>query len=165
MYSFLLITLLTLFLLGHAFLTALNGALRRLQLQDPNFELGKPVFFYRRFHSFFMPEYEYEGLLCATIVAQNVIRFAYIATGVLLISWSDWFSPTYFTLASLALLSLSFAIGEYIPRILSALFPEKMMKLSAPVASVFLCLTFPFTLLVLKLSRSQFRYLSFEEPI
>jgi putative hemolysin len=166
MHSLLSIALLTLFLLGLAFLTAFNGALRRLQLQNSNFDLTNLVFFYRRFHSFFISEYEYEGLLCATMVAQNVTRFTYITIGILSITWSDWwFSATYFIITSLVLLSFSFAIGEYVPRILSALFPEKIMSLCAPIASVFLCLTFPFTFLVLKLSGSQFRYLSFEEPI
>lgn len=159
-----LFTLLVLLLLGNAFLTALNSALRRLQLLDPNFELAKKGFFYRRLHMLLMPEHEYEGILCATIVAQNIVRFAFIATGVLM-AVSTWDSSASFAAAIALLLVVSFAIGEYIPRILSAHYPEKIIKICAPFASIFLCLTVPFTYIVLWLSRSQFQYLSFEEPI
>ena len=138
MYLFTLFFLTIIFLVGTSFLTAVNGAFRRLHLQDPNFEASGKHFFYRPFHLYFFPEHEYEGLLCATISAQNITRFFYAITALFFLMNTSLFQEKGLTikqfplydLSSLAIvLSLlgfvgaSFIIGDYIPRILGARFP------------------------------------------
>lgn len=147
------------FLIGTFFLTAVSSALRRTQKRDSDklFQsLGKS-FYYRYIHQFLLPGHEYEGVFFATTCAQNIARF--IATATMLVflllqfnvttqevSWTGfWISLFVFVL-------FAFLIGDCFPRILGSRYPHIALKLSAPVASFFLLLVFPFTYLFLKLA-------------
>lgn len=169
------------FLLGTFFLTALSSAFRRIHKRDSKkqmFAAGK-LFFYRPFHLYFFPAYEYEGLFFATICAQNITRFLYAVSSVIfLISTplfqqelaSPLYDPTWFWifLVFLTFLVLSFFVGEYLPRILGMKMPDKVMRYFTPFSSIFMLLVFPITFFFLKISQSFSRTVYFDhmhEPI
>lgn len=169
------------FLLGTFFLTAVASAFRRIHKRDSKKQIiaaGK-WFFYRPFHLYFFPEQEYEGLFFATICAQNVTRYCYIASAVVFLLATPLFQHhvdealttnpqiyefTFFWIAltCLALLLISFIIGEYLPRILGLQVPEKVMRFCTPFSSIFMFIAFPLTFLFLKISQSFSRTIYFD---
>lgn len=110
----------------------------------------------------------YEGLFFAAVCAQNIARYCYVAFSVLFLMSTPLFQHEFFdiqpsgydyrlfwiTLSVIAFLLISFIFGEYFPRILGMRFPEKMLRFSAPVSSIFMFLAFPITFLFLKISQS-----------
>jgi putative hemolysin len=159
-----------LFLLGLFFLTAVSSALRGIHIHSRKQlrEIGKN-FFYRKFHLFFFPEKEYEGLLLASIFAQNLVRFISITAFITFLFFELNFLPssafdlirTHSTWSWIALFGwmfvyiiISFFIGDCFPRILGARFPDKTLQFCTPVASLFLFLAFPINFLLLKISHA-----------
>jgi CBS domain containing-hemolysin-like protein len=182
LHPFFYFLILVIFLISTSLLTAVNGAFRRLHLQDPNFAPSEKHFFYRPFHLYFFPKYEYEGMLCATISAQSITRFVYaVASLAFLISLGLFhdtkpspmsppshlydFTNLWITLSFIGFVTTSFMIGDFIPRILGSRFPDSILRFCAPFASIFMFIAFPITYLCLKLSGSQFQSISFEEPL
>lgn len=111
----------------------------------------------------------YEGLFFAAVCAQNIARYCYVASSVLFLLATPLFHSEFFeqapasgyefrgfwiTLSLIAFFLISFLIGEYFPRILGMRFPEKMLRMSAPISSIFMFLAFPITFLFLKISQS-----------
>ncbi|NGX42027.1 MAG: Magnesium and cobalt efflux protein CorC [Chlamydiae bacterium] len=164
-----LLSISLIFLIGTAFLVAFNVAMRRMHLQEHKIETSTKLFFYRPIHVYFLPDFEYEGLLCANIAAQSITRFFYIFTAPLLLLASEYTVHldllTYFILVVIGFIVTSFVFADYLPRIVAAKFPETVHKFCAPIASLFMLLAFPITYVSLKLFRSQFRSISFEEPL
>ncbi len=160
--------LLFLFLIGTAFLSALNAAFRKLHFQDPNYEPSQKEFFYRSLHNYLFPKHEYEGLLTAAISAQNITRCCFAISSLLLLLAPPFIFETY-SLRMVAGLSffiaLLFFLGEFIPRILASRFPETALKISAPLSSFFMLIALPITYLSLKLAHKHFQSISFEEPL
>lgn len=169
------------FLIGTFFLTAVSSALRRIHKRDSKKQLKAlgNLFFYRPFHLFFFPEHEYEGLFFATICAQSITRFSYVALSILfLISTplfeldpsgslvaSSWF---WLIFSLLSLLLTSFIIGDYLPRIFGTRMPENAIRFCAPVSSIFMLFAFPITFIFLTVSKSLSRTVYFDylqEPI
>ncbi len=166
--------LIIVFLTGAFLVTAVNSAFRRIHKRDVKQQLksiGK-LFFYRPLHLLFFPSHEYEGLFFATICAQNIIRFCYVATMLVFLSHTDFFYQTFpgpdetiiygwnflwLILSLVIFILLAFSIGDYLPRILGAHFPEAVLRWCAPLASPFLLLMFPFIYIFLKISRSLLR--------
>lgn len=168
----LLLSLSLLFLLATGLFTAINGALRRLHLQEP-FEAAAKYFFYRPFHLYFFPEFEYEGLLVATLSTQSITRF-FFAVFSFLFLWDTGlfqaqpsgvltFLGIFLTFA--ILLTLSFTFADYIPRIIGAHYPQASLQTSTPFCSIFMIAAFPITYLCLKLSPTLYHSISFEEPL
>jgi putative hemolysin len=160
------------FLIGTFFLTAVSSAFRRLHRRDSKKEiiaLGK-LFFYRPFHLYFFPMHEYEGLLFATICAQNIARFCYAASAIIFLlltplfhqdmqrasvfSYPEGFSWFWAILSLLVFMLFSFVVGDYLPRILGMRLPEKVIRFCTPFCSIFMFLVFPITFLFLKISQS-----------
>lgn len=153
------------FLFGSFFLTALISAFRRLQKKDIHKQtetLGR-LFFYRPLHQFFLPKMEYEGIFLAAICAQNLTRFGYAACGVIFLSQTglsnaifnepETYLNMFWMLFSIFVLLLgSLVLGDYLPRIFGTLFPEKILQISLPIASLFLILAFPLAYVLLKIS-------------
>lgn len=157
--------LIVVFLIGTFLVTAVNSALRRIHKRQLK-SIGT-LFFYRPVHLFFFPHNEYEGLFFATICAQNIMRFCYVAAMLTILSHTEIFSQAFSSsgvvyswpllwliLSLLSFILLAFSIGDYLPRILGVQFPEPVLRWCAPLASPFLILIFPFTYLFLKISRS-----------
>lgn len=143
------------FLLGSFSLTALISALRKIHKRDSKKlfkELGSR-FFYRPLHLFFFPSHEFEGIFFSCITAQNLTRIAFIAFSTLVI---NEYAETNWNLAFsfLLLLVISFLFGDYIPRLLGTRHAEIILRICAPLSSLFLILCFPFTSLFFKLSES-----------
>lgn len=166
-----LLFLTILFLLGTAILGAISSAFRKLRLQDLNYDASGKYFFYKPFHLLFFPEFEYESILCAVISGQNITRFAYALTGFFLISdlvgLLDSNALPHFWLfcGILGLITASFLLGDYLPRILGARFPNQTTQYGTPIASLFLFIAFPITYFGLRLTKSWIRSLSFEESL
>lgn len=136
-------------------------------------------FFYRRLHLYFFPHQEYEGLFFATVCAQNVARYCYVASAVVFLLSTPLFQHNphlpltaqpqiydftlfWIALSCVALLLISFIIGEYLPRILGLQVPEKVLRICTPFSSIFMLLAFPLTFLFLKISQSFSRTIYFD---
>ncbi len=154
------------FLLGTFLLTALTSAFRKFHKSDlqKNILLSGRWFFYRPFHLYFFRKAGYEGLFFAALCAQNIMRCCYVASAVVLI-----LNTTFFTyllsdingyhillivLTCLVFLLLSFIFGDYLPRMFGIRYPEKTMTVFIPFASLFMYVVFPITYLVMKMFRS-----------
>lgn len=167
------------FLIGIFFLTSLNSAFKRIHKVDSKkqfAELGN-LFFYRRFHLFFFPRQEYEGIFFATICAQNITRFMYAACATFfLIETPLWqgirgnlpSTPTYdFTsfwiiVIFLGFVLASFIVGDYLPRIFGTRLPQIALRFCAPFSSIFLFIAFPLTFIFLRISQFLFRSFYFD---
>ncbi|MEI8124147.1 MAG: hemolysin family protein [Parachlamydiaceae bacterium] len=168
------------FLLGTFFLTALSSAFRRIHKRDSHkhIETAGKWFFYRPLQRYFFKDNEYEGIVFATICAQNIARFGYVASAIIFLlatplfhqpgvahqipSTTSDFSIFWISLSSFAILLLSFVVGEYFPRILGIKAPEKVFKFCTPFSSIFMLLAFPITFVFLKLSQSFSRSVYFD---
>jgi len=155
-----------LFLAGMFLLTSLTSAFRRLHKKDSQKQLQTiPLFPYRRFHLFFFPDLEYEGIFFATLCAQNVSRFAFAALATLFLMTSpmpDQWDGLWRALSFLGFLLLSFIIGDYLPRLFGTRLPEQAIRVCAPFASFFLFLVFPITYILLKISHAITRNAPFD---
>ena len=174
-----LLLLLLALLIGTAVVNAVNGALRRLHSQDTDLETSEMIFPYRKLHHFFFPKYEYEGLLCASLSALTLTRFFFAFTSLIFLLNTPLFEkeipsieelplynfiPLWILLSVTAIIFVFFVFGEYLPKILASKFPESVLPFCTPIASVLMVLAFPLTYIAMKLSFSQYRTLSFEEP-
>jgi CBS domain containing-hemolysin-like protein len=141
------------FLLGNFALTAQISALRRIHKRDSKRrfkELGL-LFFYRPLHVLFFPAHEIEGIFFASISAQNLTRICFAVFGALVIN--EYAASVWGLLGEfLVLFSLSFLFGDYLPRLLGTKYPEHLLRICAPISSLFLVLCFPFTALFVKFS-------------
>ena len=171
------------FLLGTFFLTALTSAFRKIHKRDSNKQIAAAgtLFFYRSFHLYFFPKHQYEGIVFATICAQNIARSCYIASGVIFLLATPLFQQiwmpiqtnpstslydfTWFWIlfCSLGFLLFSFIIGEYLPRILGMGLPERVLRFCTPLSSIFMFLAFPLTFIFLKISQSFSRTIYFDQ--
>lgn len=155
------------FLVGAFVVTSLSSALRRIHKKDAKKQLkilGK-LFYYRNVHHYFFPGNEYEGIFSAVISALNIIRFCYVLTVIALFSSlqlfdqaiygpSDLFSWIVLGLSFLVAIFLLFLVGDYLPRIFGTKAPEAALKVSAPIASFYLLLVFPFSWFFLKIAQN-----------
>lgn len=179
MFLVLTLVLTVIFLAGTFFLTAINSAFRRIHKKEIKLQLnalGKR-FFYQNIHRFFFPQHEHEGLFFATICAQNITRFCYIAFMLAFLSHTEMFYHVIYApndtmyyywdglwlfLSVLAFILGSFFFGDYLPRVLGSRFPETTLRICAPFASPFMLFVFPITYLFLKISHSFWRTAYFD---
>ena len=165
----LLLTLAIIFLFGLFFLTAVSSALRSIHSHSKKQlrEIGKP-FFYRKFHLFFFPDREYEGLLFSIICAQNIARFVSTASFLCFLLIELQFiptSPSNFVIEHstaswawlfggiFAFIIISFLIGDCFARIFGTRFQEVALRICTPIASIFLFIAFPLNFLLLKITQ------------
>lgn len=162
------LALIVFFLAGAFALTALSSSLRRIHKKDLKKQirsLGK-LFFYRGFHQFFFPAQEYEGLFFATLSAQNIARFCYVAAMLTFLAQTNVYHQALATtvaadplawlwlcLSVFGLVLISFIIGDYLPRLFGMHFPESAMRICAPFASLYLILVFPMSFVFLKIAQ------------
>lgn len=118
-------------------------------------------FFYRKFHDYFFPQYEFEGIFFATICAENVVRFLYAAAAIAFLTETQLLqqpltplSIFWIILNIFGFMLASFILGDYLPRLFGTRMPEKAIGFCAPVASLFLFLVFPITYPFLKIAQS-----------
>lgn len=161
------------FLLGTFVLTAFNSALRRMQKRHSKKEiqeLGRP-FFYRPLHLFFLPEHEYEGIFFSSLCALNISRFFLVASlTLILMQYYSWLGQNHLAiiLILLLVLFLTFTFSDYLPRALGSYYPKESVRFLAPLASLFLLFTFPFTYIFIRLSKVLWRSVTFDylhEPL
>jgi len=124
-------------------------------------------FFYRKLHVAIFPDNEYESLLFAITTAQNITRFFLVLCAVLFlyntalfqnflaVSGSGYNQTIYLWigLSIIGFILVSFAFGDYLPRILGTRYPETTLNICAPLSSIFLVFAFPVTALFLKVTR------------
>ncbi|MBA3602268.1 MAG: HlyC/CorC family transporter [Parachlamydiaceae bacterium] len=161
------------FLVGTFLLTALSTALRRLHRYESKrqFEALQHFFLYRSFHMMFFPKHEFEGIFFATICAQNVTRFCYAFFAFLFLSHTSLFLDAlpqeefaifWITLSILGFIVTGFILGDFLPRIFGTKMPENAIRLCAPLASLYMFLSFPLAFIFLKLSQSLSRTIYFD---
>lgn len=171
MSQFVLFCLTVFFLTGTFFLTSINSVFRRIHRKDAKKQLKAlgNLFFYRRFHLYFFPQHEYEGVFLATLCTQNVIRLAFAVSAFGFLSETPFFHQLFvlddadpstyldwlaLISSGLCLLFTSIFVGDYLPRIFGTRFPGTALRISAPFASFFLVLVFPISYLFLKISQT-----------
>ncbi len=165
-------------MLSSSILLAVNIALRSEHLLDPNLKSLNKNFFYRPFHRYFFPEYEYEGLLIASISALNFTRFLFIFSTAAFLFESNLFNietiyhfgifnltTLIFVLTILGFILLSFLIVEYIPHIIGKKYSQFVLDHFLSISSIFMFLSFPFTYLICKLSFSKLPTISNEQEL
>jgi len=172
LYLIVLLLLALFFLSATAALSAFSASLRKLHLQDPNYEPSSRRFFYRPFHHRFFPEHEFEGILAACLSAQNIARFLFAVAALLFVlntPSSQFPLDEILTVGKIALLIgfvfALFIIGEFIPRLVGSAFPERMIRFCSPLSSLMMLISFPLTYFGLKLANRHFQSISFEEPL
>ncbi len=162
------------FLLGTFLLTTVSSAFRRMHKRETKRQLkslGK-LFFYRNIHHYFFPAHEFEGIFFVTICAQNITRFGYGATGLLVLLTLGLIPCPFFPQNQVAwsgaiviiliFVVLSFLIGEIFPRFLGNRYPEIALKIAAPIASVFMLIAFPIAALFIKLAKTLWHTVYFD---
>lgn len=158
-----------LLLCGTFLLTALSTSLRNMHKRGAlkQFQYLGSKFFYRKLHVTFFPDNEYESLLFAITIAQNITRFFLILFAVIFLYQTPLFQNflaagttpfnkmayLWIGLSIIGFILISFVVGDYLPRILGTRYPEATVNVSAPLSSLFLVFAFPVTALFLKLTR------------
>lgn len=160
--STLILLILIFALIGSFSLTAVSNSFRYLRQSRTRRELRElgNLLFYRRFQQIFSKHKEFDALLIAILCAKHTMLFAFAAAGAayLILETSlsfrieggsyDWI---FGWLILLGFLVISLLIEDFIPRALSARYPSIILKILAPVASIFLVICFPLTFFFLKL--------------
>lgn len=150
------------FLFGTFLLTTVSSAFRRLHKRESKRQMQSlgTLFFYRKLHLYLFPAHEFEGIFFSTICAQNIMRFCYGASllylllDVQLFSFLGTTSGWFWVVGVLfCVLLFSLLIAEFIPRILGNRYPEAALRSSAPLASIYLLLTLPFSFPFLKFAQ------------
>jgi CBS domain containing-hemolysin-like protein len=168
--SLLPLGLISFFLVGSFVLTALTSSLRSLrhaQARDLILSLGK-LFFYAPFQQYFFPSRKIKLLFFASICAASLTRFCFAGMSIyylveivdgnpgLSAAWASTLTGTF------AFLLLSLAIGDVFPRFWASRRPKQALAVSAPIASVYLILCFPFSYIFLRLSLAWWRKVAFD---
>jgi len=154
------------FLLGTIFLTAMTSALRRIHKRGSQIQLQSfgNAFFYRKLHLFFLPNHEYEGIFFAAICSQAFTRFFSIAAFLLFFLFQFQILPSdiisqqpvwnWFFVSLITYALAAFFLGDCLPRVLGSRYPQSTLKISTPIASVFLVIFFPITYLFIKAAQA-----------
>lgn len=146
----------------------MNTAFRRLQRRatTKQLDLTGKLFFYRYLMRLLFATTEYEDLYFTAILGQNICRFCYTLFSIILIEqlginiWivnsqsENAVLPLHWAngiLLLTALFLLLFLLGDYLGRVMGNRYPEKMIRLTAPVVSVFLFIFFPFSFIFIKI--------------
>lgn len=130
--------------LGCFVLTALTNALRTLTSSGASCALKEVgfLFWYRRFHQLFFKKDELSTLFLSTILTRFLLLFIAIVSGVHVFS-----SP----LQLILLFILIWLFADFLPRLYGIKFPKDALRVTSPIASLFLLLVSPFHLLLLSL--------------
>lgn len=161
------------FLIGSFCLVSISTAFRVLPKKDMEKQLNAlgNLFYYTKFHNWFFPKFQYEGTYFATICATNLTRILYAGSAILFLlntrlgspqTFESGFSWFWMVMSVIALILLSFVVGDYLPRLVGTRAPISGMRLSTPFASFFLFLVFPITYIFLKVSASLSRDIYFD---
>lgn len=167
-----LLALLT--LLATTFLTAIGAAILRLGRFKSKEVFRRSLFFFLPLLRKIFPRHEWNALHVALGLSKNIYQLLYALSGFFYLelsstyfrtllhsspSRSSDFSTLLFAAALLLFLSL---IADFIARIAASLWPRKILKISAPFASIFLIILFPIVGLFLLFTRGVVRKTHFE---
>jgi CBS domain containing-hemolysin-like protein len=147
-----LLLLLLFFLVGSFLLTAVSGAIRRLNKKETKkqIELVGSRFFYYTFHKGVFATHTFEGVVFTIICGQSITRFGYACVILLLFIYSgffSWFSAiVFFAIAIFA----GFVMGEFAPRLIGTNAPTNVLRYFTPPASVYMFLAYPLAYVFLK---------------
>lgn len=149
-----------LFLLWAFFLAIVSDALLRLG-QMLSLAAFEKVPFYLRFHRLLFRKRSFELLSFSASQGETVASVGYGASSLLaLIRLSVEGVATSglaLLLYGLLFLFIMLFFGNFLPHFLTLRSPEKALKTSLPIASIFLYLTFPFSFLFMLVTRSERR--------
>ena len=158
-----LLLLLIFFLVGSFLLTAVSGAIRRLNKKEAKKQVEQvgSSFFYHTFHKRIFPTHTFEGIVFTIICGQSITRFGY-ACVILLLFIQEGFFPApgstnpfigswipgilFFVVAIFA----AFALGEFAPRLIGTNAPTLAIRYFTTPASVYMFLAYPLAYVFLK---------------
>jgi putative hemolysin len=153
------------FLCGIFVLTVIIGSLRKMRKHLSRAFLNEVglFFYYRFFQRIFFFNKELDMLHIAALCARNIVTFCYVMTCAAymyshmgLTSWSQPISLMVMLKIFAAMMTFAFMgliFGDFLPRMWVLFNMRRAFLVSAPVASFFLILLFPFSFLFLLLSR------------
>lgn len=155
------------FLIGSFMMTAVNTAFRLIYYRETKRTLqalGK-TFFYRRFHLYFFPQKESEGLFFAIICTQSIIRLLYVLSFALILMHPAVSAYSWMTIAVGIVLFILFSIlvADIFPRVLGSRHPVATVRYCGLFASFFMVLSFPFTYIFLKAFRGLSQAIYFDQ--
>ncbi len=157
-----------LFLLGSLCLTTSNSALLHLgkfRSKELLRSKGAPLLFFRPLLRKFFRQHDWENIHFCISVSKHIYELAYAITAFFYLlsampvlnqlidnipSTHDW-PPLILVGASIIAVSVVF---DFVMRLLGNLWSKFLLKLTAPLASIYLFILFPLTGLLLKLTRS-----------
>lgn len=163
--------------MGSLVLTACNTALLQLGkfkskelLRSPR----RPLFFFRPLLKWVFPRQEWENLYFSISLSKHIYQLAYAVFAFFYFtstlpslretlldppSLRDW--PPLLT-AGASIIAISLFLDFFL-RLLSSIWSKFLLKLAAPIASIYLILLFPLTGLFLQLTRGMLRKVSFTD--
>jgi CBS domain containing-hemolysin-like protein len=166
-----------LFLLGAISLTACSTALLRLGKFKSKELLRShhgPLFFFRPILKWFFPKHEWENTYFSISLSRHIYELAYATSSFFYLMTrfpelheifvqdsitNDW--PRLLAAGS-AIIAVS-VILDFILRLLSSLWSKPLLRLTAPIASVYLLVLFPFVGLLLQLTRGLLQKVHLED--
>lgn len=142
------------FLLWAFFLTTITHSLTRLgEIRSSEILRKYPGrFFYAPIHKALFKVSQFELLIFASTLGENIARLGYVAfaaLGLIRLPFQSW---TPIVVALLLLLFLVLLIGDFFPRLWAIWNPEQALSISLPFASFFLYISLPISFLFLKLA-------------
>jgi len=111
-------------------------------------------FFYAPFHHLFFKVSHFKLLIFSCTLGENLARLGYVAFAAIGFLYFEALSITTLALLLIILLFLVLLIGDFFPRLWAIWAPENALAVSLPFASFFLYLSFPFSVIFLKLSEA-----------
>ena len=147
------------FLVWAFFLTTITHSLTRLGETHSKDVIKKNGyrFFYAPLHCLFFKNSRFELLVFASTLGENLARIGYVAFAAIAVMYLEAATTTPLVIFLIALLFLILLIGDFFPRLLAIWAPERALAFSLPFSSFFLYLSFPLSLLFLKLAEIAWR--------
>lgn len=109
-------------------------------------------FFYAPLHKLLFKDPHFELLLFSSTLSENLARLGYAAIAIVGLFFLQPLSPLTIIITLLILLFLVLLIGDFFPRVWAIRSPEKALASSLPFTSFFLYLSFPLTVVLLKIA-------------
>jgi putative hemolysin len=120
-------------------------------------------FFYAPFHNLFFKFSRFELLIFSSTLSENLARLGYVACAAIGLIFFKKATLGVWIILLIILLFLILLIGDFFPRLWAIRAPEQALLISLPFASFFLFLSFPFSLLFLKLAEAALKTRQKEE--
>jgi putative hemolysin len=152
-----------LLLLGTTVLTACNTALHHLgkfKTKELLRSSHPPLLFFRSLLKYFLAKHEWENLYFSLSISKHICQLGYAVSAIfylfkMQVHVSDHFLDSPPELLGVAALVITLSLFfDFLARLSSTLWSRLSLKITAPIASFYLCILFPLVGALLQLTRS-----------